>query len=168
MRPAAPARYGPRMGSIRRTVSIAAPPEQVWDVLSDLPSMGERSPENTGGRWTGGATGPTVGARFKGANRQGKRQWKTDVEVVRSVRGKEFAFRVSSVGLSVAEWAYDLEPDGQGGCTLTETWTDRRGRLVKRVGTMLTGIADRDAFTATSIEQTLAAIKQQAEAGAAR
>ena len=165
MRAGAAARYGPSMGTVSRTVRIAAPPDRVWDVLSDLPSMGERSPENTGGRWAGGATGPTVGARFKGANRQGKRQWKTDVEVVRSVRGEQFAFRVSSVGLAVAEWSYDIAPDGAGGCTVTETWTDRRGGLVKRVGSLLTGVTDRDAFTATSIEQTLAAIKQQAEAG---
>lgn len=50
---------------------IAAGPESVWMVLSDVPRMGEFSPENTGGSWIGGATGAAVGARFEGTNSNG-------------------------------------------------------------------------------------------------
>ena len=47
------------------TKVIAATPERVYELVSDLPRMGEWSPENTGGSWIKGATGPAVGAKFK-------------------------------------------------------------------------------------------------------
>ena len=56
------------------TRDIAASPAKVWEMLSDLPRMGEWSPENTGGKWVRGATGPAVGARFVGSNRNGKKR----------------------------------------------------------------------------------------------
>src|SRR5262249_11995506 len=34
---------------ISRSVFVASPPRQVYDLVSDLPRMGELSPENTGG-----------------------------------------------------------------------------------------------------------------------
>ena len=43
---------------------IAAPAEKVWALVSDLPRMGEWSPENEGGAWADGATGPAMGATF--------------------------------------------------------------------------------------------------------
>ena len=36
---------------------IDAPAERVYDLVTDLPRMGEWSPENTGGKWLDGATG---------------------------------------------------------------------------------------------------------------
>ena len=30
---------------------ILASPQAVWEIISDLESMGRLSPENTGGRW---------------------------------------------------------------------------------------------------------------------
>ena len=55
---------------------VSASPERVYELVSDLPRMGEWSPENTGGKWVKGATGPAVGALFEGTNRLGKKKWK--------------------------------------------------------------------------------------------
>lgn len=53
---------------------IAAPASVVYDLVVDLPQMGEWSPECTGGRWLNSG-GPRVGARFVGSNRTGRRHW---------------------------------------------------------------------------------------------
>jgi len=57
--------------SVSRDVS--ATPEEVWKLITDLPRMGEWSPENRGGTWAKGATGPAVGAHFAGKNKNGKK-----------------------------------------------------------------------------------------------
>jgi carbon monoxide dehydrogenase subunit G len=151
--------------TVRRSVEVAAPPQRVWELVSDLPGMGAFSPENRGGRWVSG-TGPQVGAVFVGSNGAGRRRWSTRSTVVRSEPGRAFAFDVSGGGLPVARWSYDVEPTA-GGCRLTETWEDRRGPLLRRTAPLLTGVRDRTGFTATSIEQTLAAVKQTAEGATA-
>lgn len=146
-----------------RTVEVAAPAATVWALVSDLPGMGRFSPENAGGRWTGGADGPAVGARFTGSNRRGARRWSTQVRVVECEPGSAFAFDVSSLGLAVSRWRYEVAPTPTG-CRLTETWTDRRGRVIRVAGQLVTGVGDREGFTASSIERTLAAVKAAAEA----
>jgi len=143
---------------ISRSVVVQAPAQRVWELVSDLPQMGALSPENDGGRWVRGATGPAVGARFKGRNSQGWRRWGTDVVVTRATPAVDFAFDVTSMGLPVATWAYELQDHGDT-CTLTETWTDRRGVLVAKLGRAVAGVADREAFTVESIDTTLAAVK---------
>jgi len=47
------------------SIEINASPEAIYDLISDLPRMGEWSPENIGGEWQGGGSG-TVGDRFIG------------------------------------------------------------------------------------------------------
>ena len=169
-RPEDPHRAGARYGravsgparTVTRSVDVAAPPHRVWDLVSDLPAMGRFSPENEGGRWQGGATGPAVGAVFRGANRSGRRRWSTRCTVTRCEPGRSFAFAVSAVGRPVAEWSYELAPTDTG-CTVTETWHDRRGPLVTWLGRLTTGVQDRSEFTATSIEHTLARVKAHTE-----
>ena len=148
--------------SVSRTIDIDAPAERVFDLVSDLPGMGALSPENTGGRWIGGAHGPAVGARFRGSNRNGWRRWSTVVRVIACDPPTRFSFDVDSLGLGVSRWTYDVTPR-PGGCTVTETWTDRRGRAMDLIGLAASGVSDRAAFTATSIERTLAALKTAAE-----
>lgn len=150
--------------SVSCSTDIAASPDAVWALVSDLPAMGRFSPENTGGTWRGGATGPALGARFTGANKRGVRRWRTSVVVSRCEPGRAFAFDVSWLGLKVARWSYEVEPT-PAGCRLTESWEDRRSWMVKTGGTVHTGVSDRAAYAATSIEQTLAAVKQAAEQG---
>ncbi len=144
---------------------IAASADQVWALVSDLPRMGEWSPENNGGAWAKGATGPAVGARFKGENANGKKSWTTDARVTVCEPGRAFAFDVSAVGLAVSSWSYALEPASDGrSCTLTETWTDRRNGITKFFSKSASGVTDRDEFTRESIETTLANLAAAAEA----
>lgn len=147
--------------TVSDTVEVAAPPEQVWALVSDLPAMGRFSPESTGGRWVRGA-GPAVGSVFRGTNAQGRRTWSTRSTVVEAEPGRRFCFDVSSVGLAVARWSYDVAPTATG-CLVTETWEDRRGALVAKAGVLLTGVADRTAFTRESIASTLQQVKAHAE-----
>jgi uncharacterized protein YndB with AHSA1/START domain len=136
---------------------IAAPADAVWALVSDLPRMGELSPENSGGSWAKGAGGPAVGARFTGTNERGKRHWKTQVRVVTCEPGKRFEFDVTAGGLKVSRWGYALEPTAAG-CTVTETWTDQRGAVVRTLGKAVTGVSDRTAHNRAGMEQTLAKI----------
>lgn len=151
---------------VSRSQHVAAPAQRVWELVSDLPSMGRYSPENTGGRWVRG-DGPKVGAVFRGRNAQGWRRWGTRCTVAESEPGRVFAFDVSYLGLPVARWRFDVEADGASGSRLTETWTDRRGALLRRTAGVATGVTDRRSYTVTSIEQTLRGVRAAAEAPAA-
>ena len=142
---------------------VAVPPERVWALLTDLPRMGEWSPENTGGRWVKGSNGPALGARFRGSNRNGKRRWNTAVRVVRFDAPTDFAFDVTAVGFKVARWTFTLEPTDSG-CRVSETWTDQRGRMAKSLGGPASGVAERAEHNRAGMETTLAKLAAAAEA----
>ena len=55
------------------STEIAAAPETVYALVSDITRMGEWSPETVRAVWTRGATGPAVGAR---TTRDGREQGK--------------------------------------------------------------------------------------------
>lgn len=143
---------------ISRSTTVAATPDAVFDLVSDLPRMGELSPENTGGHWLGGATGATVGARFRGSNRHGWRRWSTTARVEVAAPGREFTFGVTSFGIPVSQWRYEITPTDEG-CTVTETWTDRRPGWFKGPAGLATGVMDRESATERSLEATLAAVQ---------
>jgi Polyketide cyclase / dehydrase and lipid transport len=142
--------------------AVAAPEERVFSLVSDLARMGEWSPEATGGRWLEPATGPAAGARFRGTNGSGLRRWSSVATVTDYDPPRRFAFGVVAVGLSVSEWAYTIEPSPSG-CTVTETWTDRRGRTITWLGTLVSGVFDRVAFNRAGMEATLAHLAAAAE-----
>jgi len=142
------------MSTATATRAIAAPPERVFELITDLARMGEWSPENVGGRWLGGATGPAVGARFAGRNRNGWRSWRTTSHVVECTPPTRFAFEVTAGPFKVSTWEYEIEPTATG-CTVTESWSDRRPAFFAKVGNVATGVGDRAAFNQRSIETTL-------------
>jgi uncharacterized protein YndB with AHSA1/START domain len=144
------------------TREIAAPAEHVWALVSDVTRMGEWSPENDGGKWLEGATEARPGAKFRGVNRRGKRRWSTLATVTDAEPGRQFAFRVTSSGFKVADWAYGFQPTASG-CVVTESWTDKRGRIVSTVGKWLTGVDDRAAHNRAGMEQTLERLAATAE-----
>ncbi len=64
---------------------------------------------------------------------------------------------VAAGSLKIAEWACDIEAN-EGGCRVTESWTDRRGMLMKKLGGMVSGVDDRTAHNRAGMEQTLACV----------
>lgn len=143
---------------------VAAAPERVWTLVSDLPRMGEWSPENTGGTWIKGAAGPVTGARFRGTNAHGKKSWTTIVTVDTCDPGREFAFEVAAAGFKVARWCYQIEPTPSGSRVI-ETWTDRRGAIARALGKPVSGTSHDAEQTRCGIEATLERLAKAAESG---
>ena len=70
------------MADVRESLAVAAPADAVYDLVADLPRMGEWSPECERVTWRGGATSAVSGAHFLGYNRAGLIRWMTQGEVV--------------------------------------------------------------------------------------
>ena len=149
--------------SVSVTREISAPADQVWAMVSDLTRMGEWSPENQGAEWSGSPDGPVPGAKFSGSNQNGGKRWKT-VGVVRDAEpGRRFSFRITAIGLKVADWSYDFEPTATG-CRVTESCTDLRPGWFKPIAKLATGVADRASHNRAGMEQTLDRLAAAAEA----
>jgi uncharacterized protein YndB with AHSA1/START domain len=145
------------------SVHVAAPPERVYAVVTDVTRMGQWSPETVKCEWLGDAAGPAVGARFKGTNKRGFVKWSTKPTVVAAEPGREFAFDVDTD----TRWTYRFEPDGDG-TKLTESFEMLRDirwyyALAEK---WVMRINDRQADLQHGMEQTLARIKQVVEADA--
>lgn len=151
--------------SVSVDVEVDAPPDRIYQLVSDLPRMGEWSPECVRCDWVGGATGPAPGARFKGRNRRGIYRWSTNGEVVEVEPGKGLAFDISFLGLPVARWRYSIEALGDDRARVIETWEDRRGRAMKLIGAAGTGVRDREEHNRAGMAETLQRIRAAAEAG---
>ena len=147
---------------IRVERSIHADAGELYDLVSDLPRMGEWSPENTGGRWVNGAAGPVVGARFKGTNRSGWRRWTTDVVVTNAQRGERFSFDVKFGPFNIANWDYRFQQDGAK-TNVIETWTDHRVPGIGTIGGLFVGVRDRPGRNRDNMEATLARLAAAVE-----
>ena len=109
------------------TLDIAAPPQAVWDLVTDVTRIGEFSPETFEARWTRGSTGPLVGATFKGhvkRNGIGPTYWSgcrvTRCEPPTGTAEGVFEFCVGTDDVAVNNWGYRIAPDGSGGSRVTE------------------------------------------------
>lgn len=146
------------------SVVVSCPPEQLYDLVSDVTRTGEWSPICTACWWDEGA-GPEPGAWFTGRNETPTRTWETRSQVVVADRGREFSW---VVGQGVVRWSYTLAPE-DGGTRLTESWEFTPQGLAffaeKYGDDAEAQIADRTQAARTGIPATLAAIKRIAEGG---
>jgi len=145
------------------SLRIGAPPERIYDIVTDIAQMGRLSPECTGGRWLDGATGPTVGARFKGSNKRGWARWSTTNEVVEAEPGRAFSFETQQSG---ARWTYRLEPDGDGTLVTErrEMFKDRPAVAKLFTQVLLGGEDGHSDELRDGMRQTLERVKAIAEA----
>jgi uncharacterized protein YndB with AHSA1/START domain len=149
------------------SIEIAAPPDEVYALVSDITRMGEWSPECYECTWTKGATGPAVGARFKAKNKGGRGPgWSNSPIVTAADPGQEFAFNRSGPGIGSYTWRYSLEPTSTG-TRLTESFDAERplGSAMSWITMKWTGSQDRDADIHDGMTTTLERIKAAAEAG---
>ena len=149
------------MADVEVSETAKAASLRLYELVSDLPRMGEWSPENTGGKWVGGATGPEVGAKFRGTNRHGLAIWMTSVTITAADPGQRFAFDVHVLGVPISTWEYTFA-DATDGCVVTERWTDNRPGWM-RVSSMATGVRDRKVHNRRGMQETLARLKAAAE-----
>jgi Polyketide cyclase / dehydrase and lipid transport len=148
--------------TISESTFVAATPDEVYEMVSDVTRMGEWSPICRACWWDEGA-GPEVGAWFTGRNETSERTWETRSQVVAATPGREFAWEVND---GWVYWGYTFEPENDG-TRLTETWRflpkgidgfhDRFGEAAEDE------IEKRRIAAETGIPETLAAIKRAAE-----
>jgi uncharacterized protein YndB with AHSA1/START domain len=151
------------MGDVTVSREIKAAPEALYALVADLPRMGEWSPECERVEWTKGATGPAVGATFKGHNRNGRHSWSSQGEVVVADPGREFSFEVrAALNLPIARWSYRFEAGGAG-TTVTESTIDQRGWLIRTAGRVVTGVGDRAERNRQTMTATLEKLASAAE-----
>lgn len=152
-----------REPTAQATVEIAAPPEVVYRLVSDVEALPEWAAEVTRNEWLRGATGPAVGARWRGWNEHAGRKWPTTAEVTHADEGRRFAFKVQVLpGMTTALWSYTIEPT-ETGCRVTESTTRLAPLGPTRILNRLLGVHDRDRHNQANIEKTLARLKETAE-----
>ncbi len=143
-------------------VHVDAPPDVVYKVVSDVTRMGEWSPETTKCEWIDGATGPEVGARFKGTNKRGFVSWSTKPTVTVADPGREFTFRIGDD----ITWSYRFAADAAG-TDLSESFVLLRNLpwYYNAAHRFLMRTKDRRADLERGMNETLQRIKQVVEAG---
>ncbi|MEV0028602.1 SRPBCC family protein [Nocardia sp. NPDC050793] len=147
---------------LEATVDIAAPPERVWQIVSDLKRMPEFSPMTV--RMIPLGT-PKAGTWTVNWNKDGGKRWPTTSRIVRFEPNRAFAFRMNE---NNTVWSYTLEPTATG-TRLVErrdvsngvTWVIR-----KTIDAMLGGEQAFEANLVRGMNETLAKIKSAAETGA--
>ncbi|WP_157554346.1 SRPBCC family protein [Nocardia crassostreae] len=106
------------------TVQMAAPADQIWDLIADVTNVGRFSPETYGAEWLGSATGPAAGVKFRGhVNRNGwGLKYATICKIVTCEPNREFAFAVLGPrDMAVNTWRYVLTPT-ETGTAVTESF----------------------------------------------
>lgn len=141
---------------------MAAPPEPIWELVSDVTKIGRYSPETFEAEWLDGANGPAVGARFRGhvkRNGRGPTYW-TKCTVIASEPGREFAFGVGPGDKPLSVWRYELQPNGDG-TDVTESFTLAPTKLLRLYWALLgwtRGKTNRDGMR-TTLERVKAEVE---------
>ncbi|WP_433607078.1 SRPBCC family protein [Prescottella agglutinans] len=146
--------------TLEASIEIAATPQDVWTIVSDLKRMGEWSPQCRKMRVSGEVR---EGTKTFNINRKGLLVWPTTSKVIRFEPNKAIAFRINE---NRSIWSYTLEP--------TETGTRVVERREAPTGTsqlsqflIKTVLGGADAFETEMIagmNATLTRIKSEAEA----
>ncbi len=98
------------MPGVTVEVDIAASPEKVWELASDINIAAQFSTEFQGGEWVDG-DGPQEGATFIGRNERADvdRKWQTTCYVVACEPSRVFAWNVNDRDDPSAQWRFELE-----------------------------------------------------------
>ncbi|WP_405863956.1 MULTISPECIES: SRPBCC family protein [unclassified Streptomyces] len=100
---------------------IAAPPDEVWTLVSDIELMPRMSSELQSVTWLDGRSCPALGARFVGRSRhEALGEWATTSSIVEYEPSKVLAWAVEDPQHPTAVWRFTLEP--QDGGTLLREW----------------------------------------------
>jgi hypothetical protein len=141
---------------------IEAPPEALYDIVSDVTRTPELSPEVVKCTWINGATGPAVGARFRAINHAGRGpNWPNKPVVVTADPGREFAFARTEAFAGTVEWRYRFIPDATGTRVVESYTVTKRLTIIGWfiIGTLY-GLKDRRSDLRAGMTSTLERLEQ--------
>ena len=155
----------------RAEVHVAAPPDVVWPLVTDIRLPARFSTELTSAEWAEGTAGPCAGAQFTGHSQHpATGTWQTTCTVVACEEPRAFGWVVGDPGHPAARWGFELDAEdggtrlrqwavlGPGPSGLTpaiEAMPDKEERIVAR------RLAEHEA----NMQRCLAGIKELAERG---
>lgn len=147
---------------LEETIEVAAPPAQVWALVSDVRRMASWSPQVVRTFVKGGRV--EHGTRTVNLNRRGPLFWPTRAEVVRFEPHRDFALRIKD---NLTVWSFALEPTPDGGTRVTQRRELPHG--ISGISLFLTRhvLGGQATFTAElreGMRQTLTRIRDEAEA----
>ncbi|HEY7052737.1 MAG TPA: SRPBCC family protein [Mycobacterium sp.] len=144
------------------TVHMAAPAMKIWELVADVRNTGRFSPETFEAQWLDGATGPAVGARFRGhvkRNEVGPVYW-TTCQITACEPGREFGFDVLTGGRALNHWHYRFTPSGDG-TDVTESFRLQNSAAMRVYWTLLGPLRGRR--NVRDMRKTLERIKSAVE-----
>jgi carbon monoxide dehydrogenase subunit G len=105
------------------SITVAAPPEKVYAIVSDVTRIGELSPVCKSATWDDGGQAGKEGAWFTGHNVISDFSWDTHCKVVVAAPGREFTYvnHGPAGETELVQWGFMLEPE-RDGTKVTETW----------------------------------------------
>jgi hypothetical protein len=110
------------------SLDIDADADVLYGMVSDLPRIGEWSPECERVTWEGEVTTPVEGTTFVGHNAVGpgrRIRYSRHGTVLAAKPGREFAFITDEGGRPSTVWRYQFEPVPAGGTRVTESYEVR-------------------------------------------
>ncbi len=110
------------------SLEIEADAHKLYEMVSDLPRIGEWSPECVTVVWEGDVTEPVVGTEFMGHNAVGpgrRIKYKRHGTVLQAEPGRVFEFITDEGGKPSTAWKYRFEDLGNGTTKVTESYEVR-------------------------------------------
>ncbi|MFI9612462.1 SRPBCC family protein [Streptomyces sp. NPDC052023] len=136
---------------VRAETVVSAPPEVVYDTVSDLGRSGEWSPECKGGTWVEGEP-RTVGAVFRGDNVRGtdvvswapviRGPWTTESEVIEAEPGRVFRWSILTGDRRRQDsvWSFEITPEAEGASRVVHHF--RLGKLTEGLAKIISGLPE--------------------------
>ncbi|NMH97939.1 SRPBCC family protein [Pseudonocardia acidicola] len=155
--------------TVQAQTYVEAPPQRVWELVSDIELMPQVSTELQSVEWLDGATGPAVGHTFRGHNaHQAIGEWSTTSHVIECEALRAFAWAVEDPACPTAVWRFTLQPEGPG--TVLRQWM-QMGPGRSGLNLAIDRMPDREQKIVhgrlceieAGIEKNLAEIKRRAE-----
>ncbi len=79
----------------RVEADVRATPTQVWQLLTDVPRIGEWSHECRTAQWLDGVDGAAVDARFRGSNKARFARWSRPCTITELDSARRFVYRTN-------------------------------------------------------------------------
>jgi len=103
-------------GRLRSVRTGARPPAEVYDLVSDVPTMASRSDEVADAWWEQRVdeAAVRVGERFTARNQNFGVSWETTSTVTAADPGRRFAYTVGDLADPTARWSFELSGPDEG------------------------------------------------------